>query len=49
MTAALTIDDGKGTILASQNIECTDFPLEQINLYGVWSDQFWVIMLPSEY
>jgi len=48
-SAVLTIDDGNGNILATQNIEYTDFPLEQINLYGVWSNQFWVIMLTSEY
>ncbi|MDP3620630.1 MAG: hypothetical protein Q8R65_01760 [Polynucleobacter sp.] len=48
-SAVLTIDDGNGTILASQNIEYTDFPLPQIDLYGVWSEEFWVIMLTSEY
>ena len=48
-SAKFLIDDGNGRILAQQYIPYTDFPLPSIQLYSVWSDSYWVIMLPSEY
>ena len=47
--AVLKLDDGNGHVLASQNIEYTDFPLATITLYACWGGDFWVLMLPSEY
>ena len=46
--ATLVIDDGNGKKLATQKIEFTDFPLDEIKFYVVRGEQ-WVIMLPSEY
>ena len=48
-SARVVIDDGNGIVLAEQDIEYTDFPLASIKLYGCWSDEFWVLMLQSEY
>lgn len=48
-STVVTLDDGNGNVLASQQIEYTDFPLEQIRLYACRSDGYWVVMLPSEY
>lgn len=45
----LTLDNGNGLILDRQVIPYTDFPLAAITLYGCWSGEFWVLMLPSEY
>ena len=47
--ANIIIDDGNGNQLAKQYVEYTDFPLDSIRLYGVWSGEFWVVMLTSEY
>ena len=47
--AEVTLDDGNGNVLATQQIEYTDFSLGQIRLYACRSEQFWVVMLPSEY
>ncbi len=47
--ALIMIDDGNGVDLASQEIEYINFPLEAIKLYGCWSEDYWIIMLPSEY
>jgi len=47
-SAKFLMDDGNGKVLAQQYIPHTDFPLPSIQLYGVWSDSYWVIMLPSE-
>ncbi len=44
-TASLTCDDGNGNIVYTQQIEFTDFPLDEIKLY--FTDN--VILLPSEY
>jgi hypothetical protein len=44
-TATLTCDDGNGNIVYTQNIEYTDFPLDEIKLY--FTDN--TILLPSEY
>lgn len=47
--ANIVIDDGNGIVLASQEIMYTDFPLDEIKLYGCWENDVWVLMLPSEY
>lgn len=43
------IDDGNGNVLATQEIENSDFPLDAVTLYGCWDGEHWVLMLPSEY
>jgi hypothetical protein len=43
--ATLTCDDGNGRIVHSEEIDWTDFPLDQVTLY--FTDK--VILLPSEY
>lgn len=48
-SALLTLDDGNGNIFASQKIEYTDFPMNEIKLYCSFEGEYWVIMLPSEY
>ena len=48
-SAAVVIDDGNGHVLARQEIEYTDFPLDAITIYGCWNGENWVLMLPSEY
>lgn len=48
-SALIQIDDGNGVILAEQHVEFTDFPLEAIKLFACWTDDYWVILLPSEY
>jgi NADPH-dependent 2,4-dienoyl-CoA reductase/sulfur reductase-like enzyme len=45
----VVIDDGNGNKLYTQHIEYTDFPLAEIKLYACWTENFWVLMLPSEY
>ena len=47
--ADIVIDDGNDHELAQQSLEYTDFPLDSIRLYGIWSGECWVIMLKSEY
>lgn len=47
--ALLRIEDGNDNLLASQEIEYTDFPLPSITLYGCLQSGQWVLMLPSEY
>ena len=47
--ALAVIDDGNGKIFARQEIEWTDFPLDSIMLYANWAEDYWVVMLPSEY
>jgi hypothetical protein len=34
---------------AAQPIEFSDFPLDEIKLYVGRQDQYWVVLLPSEY
>jgi hypothetical protein len=41
----VTCDDGNGNILTYQDIEYTDFPLDEFTLYLIGD----VILLPSEY
>ena len=48
-SANVTIDDGNSRTLAKQHIEYTDFPLESLVLYGCWANDYWVLMLPTEY
>jgi hypothetical protein len=43
------IEDGNGRILVSQELDYTDFPLDQYSLYACWNGDFWVGMLTSEY
>ncbi len=47
--ALIVIDNGNEVGLASQEIAYTDFPLDAIKLYACWTEEYWVIMLPSEY
>lgn len=49
MGASIVIDDGNDNQLAKQHVEYTDFPLASFIMYAVWSGQFWVLMLTSEY
>jgi hypothetical protein len=46
--AVAVADDGNDTLIASQKIEYTDFPLPTIKLFAVYGDGILVIMLPSE-
>ena len=48
-SAKVTISDGNDNVLATQEIEYTDFPLPSLILYGCWDSEHWVLMLPSEY
>lgn len=48
-SAVVTLDDGNGNVLATQQIEYTDCPLDQIRLYACRSEEYWVVMLPIEY
>ncbi len=48
-SAEIVIDDGNGVVLANQEILYTDFPLDEIKLYGCWENEVWIMMLPSEY
>jgi hypothetical protein len=47
--AVIVIDDGNENQLAKQHVEYTDFPLASFTLYGIWTERFWVLLLPSEY
>ncbi len=48
-SADIVIEDGNTQELAKQHIEYTDFPLDTFMCYGIWSGEFWVLMLTSEY
>ena len=48
-SAKVTISDGNDNVLATQEIDYTDFPLPSLTLYGCWDSEHWVLMLPSEY
>ncbi|HQR86487.1 MAG: hypothetical protein B7Y59_03920 [Burkholderiales bacterium 35-55-47] len=48
-SAVLTLDDGNDNVFATQAIEYTDFPLNEIKLYCSFDGEHWVIMLTSEY
>ena len=45
----LGITDGNEHFLATQRIEFSDFPLDEITLYVIRQDDLRVILLPSEY
>ena len=45
----LGITDGNEHFLATQRIEFSDFPLDEITLYVIKQDDLWVVLLPSEY
>lgn len=47
--ATLTLDDGDDNVLVSDPMSFTDFPLDSIVLYVIPQDEYWVILLPSEY
>lgn len=48
--AVLTMTDGNGSDpIIAQQIDYTDFPLPQIDLWLVADDEHWVLMLPTEY
>lgn len=47
--AELEIDDGNGFVLAKQHFDYTDFPLPNIKIYCQYSNDNWVLMLPTEY
>ena len=44
-----TLDDGNGSIFCTQDIEYSDFCLDEIMLFVAKQEGLWVIMLPSEY
>jgi hypothetical protein len=46
--AKFTIDDGDGRILISQKIEYTDLT-QNVRMFLEYSDETWIMMLPSEY
>ena len=48
-SAVLKIDDGNGNVYATQDIDYTDFPLDEMKLYCCFDGEYWVIMLTSEY
>lgn len=48
-SALVKITDGNELALASEVIEYTDFPLDEIILFSCFSREYWVMMLPSEY
>lgn len=47
-TAKAVITDGN-KVLAEQDIEWTDFPLDEIELWTEYNGEFWVILLTSEH
>lgn len=47
--AKVSIEDSNDNVLATQEIEYTDFPLPDLTLYACWDSEQWVLMLPSEY
>jgi hypothetical protein len=48
-SANITIDNGSSRTIAKQHIEYTDFPLENLAIYGCRANNYWVLMLPTEY
>lgn len=47
-TATLTLDDGNGNILTTQEYSFTDFPIPEISFYIEGPHGYKVMMLPSE-
>lgn len=50
-SAVVWADNGNDTKLVRQEIEYTDFPLDDLTLYAIYEEHFggWVVMLPGEY
>jgi hypothetical protein len=48
-TAIVTIENGNKKILFTQDIPFTDFPLEEMVIWGCIQDQHRIVLLPSEY
>lgn len=48
-SAVLTIDDGNDNVIFTKDIPYTDFPDPEIKLFAARQDNFWVLMVPSEY
>lgn len=48
-SAVLSLDDGNDTVFATQQIEYTDLPLDELKLYCCFDGTHWVIMLTTEY
>lgn len=48
-TAHLVITDGNDHVLAHQQFDYTDFPIQSITIYVIKSHPYSVILLPSEY
>ncbi len=48
-SALLWLADGNYKDIASQRIPYTDFPMPDITLFACWANDYWVLMLPSEY
>ena len=46
---SLTDDTPPNVTYATQAIEYTDFPLDEIKFYVIWGGEHWVILLTSEY
>ena len=47
--ATMIYEDGSGKEHARQEIPYTDLLVSNIKLYACFSDEYWTIMLPSEY
>lgn len=45
----LSDDDPPSSVWATQDIEYTDFPLDEVKLFVISNGSQWVILLPSEY
>ena len=48
-SAKLVIDDGDGNVLASQDFDYTDFPVDEIEIWSAKADGYHVHYLPSEH
>lgn len=44
-----TCDDGDGLVMAQQEIEWTDFPMDSVKLYCCYEDDRAILLLPEEY
>jgi len=49
LNAVMIYSDGNNIELARQEIPYTDLLVSNIKLYACFSDEYWTIMLPSEY
>ena len=48
-SAKLVIDDGDGNVLASQDFDYTDFPVDELEIWSAKADGYHVHYLPSEH